>query len=1047
MTFCFTPRLPVLLSSGMLLSASLLAIAQDVPSAATRGASTLVLTGTTLTAVESMDGPSYVGGYAFFGGQMTVTKIGAEVQLGSPLKVFSNTGTGTFVTRNTGLPTNGTIQIPDLNGDVFPDYVVQSATALQVFLGQPDGSISSTEVLVSTSGITLDKITSMPLVGNFVGDGAKDLLVVTTNGASSPSTRISVLAGRLNGGVFDFNPLTSVAARGGAIIDTSGLPQRLPVIAQTTHWTGAAAQDVVFASSSFDGVYASVQITVNSTPLVAPTSVTGPALRIVSITTGDIDGDGLDEIAVIYSPSQTDLTGAKTSLYKGGDSAKNNILNSSILIVSDVTGDGVADIVGTLSSTVGLFPGRTGFMSGLAGSIIDSYTTLTPSHTFADAVIGSATALYRAQAVPLLTPDIGSDPKAQQLLLGDYATVLTGSAVLQPKVIPALQPSFTGVTTTPKVVTLPKQPTPVVDAAFQMAFGDTSSVVNQLIVTLSSQNFPASDSLSFTPGSSLGAPAVSPILPNPVTGLYDITYTFSPQTAVTVASCTGLLQTMRFSTQEAQTFGDRLISVTTKATFTPADPAAFYASTVKVATINATFNTADLGSVKAGGSLSSQLAYGTNNLAARGIPYGSSNFQVTTQPTRGTATITGDINNGYFLTYTANLLTGGPTTDQVVVTYTPGNAGAARGLLGGTESITFFVTNAQDPLGAVAADLAAVPGLGRPFHVRVYNGHAPYTVTARGGTLRMGSLFGATQNGLDLNLDSSNDLYQDVFITPTVPFDNTFNDGSASTVAVDVVDADGTPTTFLLNNVPILPSVTVAAPQIPVSVGGETLFGAICPSTLSGVSSLHTALLGKDKTTVRAFAWDAAVQNYVELPEVEPTGGVQPTTGVFLATRANLGLDFSGVPSVMGAVIELHPGWNFVGLGPIDNGGTIETAHPFIKFNIVDDLGSQLTQASISAQPYYWDGAAYTPVSTMTAGVSYWINNHTATNVQLVRQTTAAFSARAVRSSADETPPAPPATNSATSVHNEGHHCGAGSGIALVLGGLLALARFARFRR
>ena len=79
---------PVVLSTGMLLSASLLAVAQDVPRTS-RGATTPVLTGTTLTTVESMDGPSFVAGYGFFGGQMTVNSLqNGRVLLGSPSKVF-----------------------------------------------------------------------------------------------------------------------------------------------------------------------------------------------------------------------------------------------------------------------------------------------------------------------------------------------------------------------------------------------------------------------------------------------------------------------------------------------------------------------------------------------------------------------------------------------------------------------------------------------------------------------------------------------------------------------------------------------------------------------------------------------------------------------------------------------------------------------------------------------------------------------------------------------------------------------------------------------
>ncbi len=92
------------------------------------------------------------------------------------------------------------------------------------------------------------------------------------------------------------------------------------------------------------------------------------------------------------------------------------------------------------------------------------------------------------------------------------------------------------------------------------------------------------------------------------------------------------------------------------------------------------------------------------------------------------------------------------------------------------------------------------------------------------------------------------------------------------------------------------PVVSLPAPTIGKSSGTTVVYNAICPSTPEGLARLRSVLAGKPSNQVRAFSWDATTQAYVEFP-AEPAGGLDVSSGVFIATRLDLGLDFTGTPS------------------------------------------------------------------------------------------------------------------------------------------------------
>ncbi len=155
--------------------------------------------------------------------------------------------------------------------------------------------------------------------------------------------------------------------------------------------------------------------------------------------------------------------------------------------------------------------------------------------------------------------------------------------------------------------------------------------------------------------------------------------------------------------------------------------------------------------------------------------------------------------------------------------------------------------------------------------------------------------------------------------------------------------------------------------------------------------------------TAQAFAWDALQQAYVQLPG-QPTGGLQPSSGVFLATRHPLALDFSGTPSAAPFYLTLQPGWNFIGIPLIlDGTGTLVTSHDFpADFTLYDqnnvqisdiltftnDLGTVGSGTLASANPYFYDGSAYTQVATLSVSSGYWIKNNTSAALTLMRNQT-----------------------------------------------------------
>jgi hypothetical protein len=199
-------------------------------------------------------------------------------------------------------------------------------------------------------------------------------------------------------------------------------------------------------------------------------------------------------------------------------------------------------------------------------------------------------------------------------------------------------------------------------------------------------------------------------------------------------------------------------------------------------------------------------------------------------------------------------------------------------------------------------------------------------------------------------------------------------------------------------------------------------------------------LAGRDPSSARAFAFDALLQRYVEYPD-EPTGGLVPSSGVFIASRDDLGLSFDGTPAPIPYRIVLQPGWNFVGLPPLDDGGVIRRGSGWTShFTLYDEGGDERTGESgdlIGDWAWWWDGAAYRQETTLLAGVGYWISNSATAPLVLHRTTGGGLgSARAFALVGRGTPPPPPADGAAppaASSSGGSGGCGLGSGLGVIL--------------
>ncbi len=317
--------------------------------------------------------------------------------------------------------------------------------------------------------------------------------------------------------------------------------------------------------------------------------------------------------------------------------------------------------------------------------------------------------------------------------------------------------------------------------------------------------------------------------------------------------------------------------------------------------------------------------------------------------------------------------------------------------------------------------------VGESLEVVVTGGTPPYSLDA---DVRMAGLLGATLTNTDLDRDGFPDTGALGSATALTAGTGrlTIRDAALAQVQIQVTAT-------------ALPSATVATPAIALTGrSGPTRYTSVAPGTPQGLAALRAALAGRDPSSARAFAFDALLQRYVEYPD-EPTGGLVPSSGVFIASRDDLGLSFDGTPAPIPYRIVLQPGWNFVGLPPLDDGGVIRRGSGWTShFTLYDEGGDERTGESgdlIGDWAWWWDGAAYRQETTLLAGVGYWISNSATAPLVLHRTTGGGLgSARAFALVGRGTPPPPPADGAAppaASSSGGSGGCGLGSGLGVIL--------------
>jgi len=259
----------------------------------------------------------------------------------------------------------------------------------------------------------------------------------------------------------------------------------------------------------------------------------------------------------------------------------------------------------------------------------------------------------------------------------------------------------------------------------------------------------------------------------------------------------------------------------------------------------------------------------------------------------------------------------------------------------------------------------------------------------------------------------------------------------------------------------------VITPPVGLSPGDGTLYTALCPGTWAGLAQIRGFLAGKAPNVAVGYVWDAAAQDFVTVPAQAPQGGWQPFQGVYLATRVAPSFDFNGYMATVDYALTLKPGWNFVGIPPLEDNGTETVSHNWADLRLEDTSGDLITGSDrvglIDVGAWAWNGSAYVQTSgALASGVGYWIENSSSPAIDLVlRRLSAAEIAgtatilgahhphqeRTISFRSHTSPPMPPgqpASHDAAS----GSGCGVGSGMGVLLAsGALGLRLRSRRRR
>ena len=319
--------------------------------------------------------------------------------------------------------------------------------------------------------------------------------------------------------------------------------------------------------------------------------------------------------------------------------------------------------------------------------------------------------------------------------------------------------------------------------------------------------------------------------------------------------------------------------------------------------------------------------------------------------------------------------------------------------------------------------------VGDSITIDVFGGQPAYTISGSGFAVHADQI----RLGMDINGDGHTEPAQLFEFTPL----------QAGLLSFTVTDQAGTVAKMDVS-VAALPTMTLPPLSVPISRPNTTVYTSLAATSPQGVQKLIAFSNQYNDSIFKAGLWDPLTQAFVQMPTM-PAHGIVPHSGVFVATRTALDVDFSGTPTPLSHRIMLQPQWNFIGIPLLSDGSE------FIDWSQVpaylvngDKLSDQDKKKALGETLRTWDGGSYEYASQLVVGSGYWIFNGILPEqpiyIELTQEAaqTNKIAASMNHRSAPLDPPMLQSMTSPTSSSNSGGGCG--SGLAWLIPLLLMIA-------